>query len=425
MKIILYLAFMLFVASTAEAANHFIRDGGTASITGTGSCNSGGSGSWATANACDNLPATLVRGDTYYIADGSYGSRTFSTAVSGTTLITIKKATVASHGTETGWSDAYGDGQAIFTGWSFGSSTGYYLFDGQSAATTYGFWVDFAEGGQGVAFNSGGHHTTIQYTDISGYEGSDNHDYSAQTIPLYIASGSGNTDFLTISHNRLRGGDTLIQWEHGDDSTIEYNDFTDNLSVGSLHGNIVYFTGNAQRVTFRYNRAHNYNTEGFFVTGFGGQNIGDIYIYGNVFYDAIFTNFFSRGIELRQDYTYGAFYVYNNTCVNLSLVCITYAGDQTGGAVRNNLSVNAGGFSVSGTNSNNITGSTSLFVSVAADNYDLVQATAAGFSLASPFNQDPDGVTRGGDGTWDVGAYEYGSGGDTTPPAAPTGVTVN
>ena len=31
-----------------------------------------------------------------------------------------------------------------------------------------------------------------------------------------------------------------------------------------------------------------------------------------------------------------------------------------------------------------------------------------GVTLASPFNKDPDGQTRGADGKWDRGAYEFG-----------------
>jgi parallel beta-helix repeat protein len=42
-------------------------------------------------NAITQLPATLTRGYTYYIADGSYGSYTFDDAVSGTQVITLKK----------------------------------------------------------------------------------------------------------------------------------------------------------------------------------------------------------------------------------------------------------------------------------------------------------------------------------------------
>ena len=61
MKQLVCLLGLLLLPGLAEAADHYIRDGGTASTTGTGACNSGGSGNWNTANACDTLPATLVR----------------------------------------------------------------------------------------------------------------------------------------------------------------------------------------------------------------------------------------------------------------------------------------------------------------------------------------------------------------------------
>jgi hypothetical protein len=109
--------------------NHYILDGGTGDGT-----------AWN--NALDALPATLVRGDTYYIGDGTYASYTFDDAVSGANYIYIKKATIANHGTETGWNDSYGDGQASFTGrWYFTRS--YYDIDGQegSGYSGHGFYV--------------------------------------------------------------------------------------------------------------------------------------------------------------------------------------------------------------------------------------------------------------------------------------------
>src|SRR5262245_59157235 len=65
-------------------------------------------------NPFTSLPSSLTRGFTYFLADGSYPGYTFDDAASGTSVITLKKATVAEHGTNTGWSDAFGDGQAIF-----------------------------------------------------------------------------------------------------------------------------------------------------------------------------------------------------------------------------------------------------------------------------------------------------------------------
>ena len=78
-------------------------------------------------NALDDLPASLTRGDTYYIADGNYEGYLFdstSAPTDGTKIITIKKATVSEHGDETGWDNTYGDGQAVFQ-WSDAGSTNF------------------------------------------------------------------------------------------------------------------------------------------------------------------------------------------------------------------------------------------------------------------------------------------------------------
>ncbi|MGZ3805746.1 MAG: hypothetical protein ACXVB4_16130, partial [Pseudobdellovibrionaceae bacterium] len=112
--------FFIFITLQAEAVNHFVRQDATGSANGS---------DWT--NAYTSLPATLVRGDTYYIAAGNYSGRTFNTPTSGTTLITIKKAIEADHGTETGWQASYGTGQAAFTGMlEFTSS--YWVFDGMT-----------------------------------------------------------------------------------------------------------------------------------------------------------------------------------------------------------------------------------------------------------------------------------------------------
>ena len=99
-KLIIFICVLIF-SSTAFAANHYVLEGG-----------SGDGSAWN--NAFPTLPATLIRGDTYYIGDGNYVGYVFDDADSGTDVITIKKATAADHGTETGWNAAYGDGQALF-----------------------------------------------------------------------------------------------------------------------------------------------------------------------------------------------------------------------------------------------------------------------------------------------------------------------
>ena len=128
----LVVCFSGLVALPAQAANHYVRAGASGSANGA---------DWT--NAYTTLPSTLTRGDTYYVADGTYPGRTFNTATSGTSLITIKKATIADHGISTGWTDAYGDGQASFTS-QLVFTTGYWLVDGQvggGPATTKAGWT--------------------------------------------------------------------------------------------------------------------------------------------------------------------------------------------------------------------------------------------------------------------------------------------
>src|SRR5206468_2375103 len=121
----------------------------------------------------------------------SYGSHIFSTPVSGTSVITIKKATVADHGTNTGWNDAFASGQASFASSGCGSSgsfpgcvaweidTGFWVFDGVvgtgAGAASYGFKIPAASTSsssvQGIFFGCCGPKTvsnvTIQHVAVA------------------------------------------------------------------------------------------------------------------------------------------------------------------------------------------------------------------------------------------------------------------
>src|SRR3989344_9456483 len=105
-KIIIFIGIILailFLPKISLAANRYVRQGATGLPNGT---------DWT--NAYTSLPATLTRGDTYYIADGTYGGYTFDDPTSGSTIITIKKATISDHATDVRWDNTYGDRQAGF-----------------------------------------------------------------------------------------------------------------------------------------------------------------------------------------------------------------------------------------------------------------------------------------------------------------------
>src|SRR5581483_5070523 len=160
----------ILLSPQAFAANHFVRAGAT----GTGS-----GADWT--NACTGFTgscavASLVRGDTYYVATGTYSTSTFSTATSGTLVITIKGATVADHGTDTGWSSAFsvdhltdGGTQATFSGVPITFSTSHWVFDGNTSTTLwdqtcadYGF--AFSTNDSNVIFGTGVGSTFTDFT---------------------------------------------------------------------------------------------------------------------------------------------------------------------------------------------------------------------------------------------------------------------
>jgi hypothetical protein len=141
---------ILLACWPALAANRFVLASASGSANGT---------DWT--NAYTSLGSALsavVRGDTIYVGTGAYTCApcTFSKADSGTTLITVKGAIAADHGTDIGWSSAFGvdvtpatftttANNAFLQIWSFQSD--YWTIDSQvrsSLETGYGFVVNNA-----------------------------------------------------------------------------------------------------------------------------------------------------------------------------------------------------------------------------------------------------------------------------------------
>jgi hypothetical protein len=408
---------MSLMPISAKGADIYVRDGGS----GTGT-------SWS--DALDDLPAMtgIARGDTLYVADGTYGGHAFNKTASGTTIIAIKKATIADHGTSAGWSDAYGDGQATFTD-TISFTTSYWIFNGVSGAddgsvTAYGFVVDFDEGGTGMSVTGGASNVAISYVEGSGISSFGDYNYSATTVPLYLAVCSD----VVISHCYFHGGDSLVYMGDGNTSNgfdssgivMEYNWMQASRSSNpSFHSNLVFCTG-SQNGTFRYNFCYNYTDEGLFFTGWEGspQNWK---VYGNVFTSlggpSAPTN--PRGIEMRQDYNYTGILIYNNTFVSVGTGSFLNRASEngqssTGCAYVNNLAY-ASPLTIGDTTtvSNNTTDSTDRFVDREGMDF-RISSDLAGTSLDAEYNTDILGNTRGSDGTWDIGAYEYAGSQPTT-----------
>ena len=419
---------------TAQQSAFYVRAGATGAANGI---------DWN--NAYPTLPSTLARGATYYIADGNYNGYVFDDAVSGTQLITIKKATVADHGTATGWNDTFGDGQATWTGsWRF--LTNYWLVDGQvgggpsdweGITNPLGFRL------LGTCVNidhdnkvDSGDFVTIRHLEIDGQQtqvGSlcravnlrRNHNFTMQHSYIHnigedvfsIADGGDNflleyskTKLAPIDQSAASHGDLFeVQYGTMNNWTIRYNFFED--PVGSylfgahdtatingynIYGNIIYFrtrdqnTGNCQfghlSAGGTVNNLKVYNNT---ITGIFGASCFAFYSPWLGTSPEARNNIWHETVDSGYNFSFSSVSHSNNNLYNM----VTQAGET------------------------NLTGDP--FVSEISRDFRLTARTAAGISLPAPYNVDMFGNTRGADGTWDRGAIEY-SGVALVPPAQPT-----
>ncbi len=406
------------LSSSSFAAIHYVRSG------------AGGTGSgkdWT--NAYTKLPATLVRGDTYYVADGNYSSYNFDDGLSGTTYITVKKATAADHGTDTGWDNSYGDGTAHFGPLTF--TAGYVVFDGQKGtgkSSDYGFKVAYSGTANGIVLvrlkqyvsHVKIHHTEMQH---AGAYGDNWHDI------IHVKEG-GNSH-LHISHSYLHDVGRMVFWI-GDlsDSIFENLYIARNDSTSAEHAEGLGAKG-CDRIIFRNSVWEDIEGTGIMVLGW----CEDWEIYGNTFFH---TPGFSGAIGNGTIATWQEIYnknvkVHNNTFVGIkgTIAGLNFPGtSSTGNEAYNNLwhgcqRVGTAGFThdynyfsdnVWATSEpNGQYASGSPFVDVSRYDFRLQEATKAGKTLADMYGTDMTGNTRGGDGVWDRGAMEFGSTSITRP----------
>lgn len=447
-KRIFIFLFMLGLPALANAANHYVLSGAT----GNGSGND-----WT--NACTDFAgsctvSSLVRGDIYYVGKGTYAGRTLNTATSGTSLITIKGATVADHGTDTGWSNGSsvsttdGGGPAVWSG-MITITTSYWVFDGSVGPNFdtnpghYGFSFGttlsqaFTLGLTGTVSNNGPAVTTITLSHLYGKATSN--DVEKEFLEGAISGGAHSN--VTISHCLLDGWQGLFMTK-GQSGTaysnwiVEYNVLLNGFSSSANHGE--WINPNERPLSnaiIRYNIFRGYSgTAG--QTGTIVANNSDnngAMIYGNVFDSLLVGNGVITGTSSGN---LNNAVVYNNTFLNTTVAAdnpIGGSGQGSGNVAYNNLiynmsaSVGAGFahdynayFSTTNTPSeaHGQVASSNPFANLAAGTYLLASDTAPWTPLPSPYNIDPNGLTR----TSSRGGYQFGT---SNLPAPPTGLTVS
>lgn len=430
MKIFKIIA-LLLLTSPVFASTHYIRAGATG--TGTGA-------DWT--NACTAFTgsctvASMVRGDTWYVAGGSYAGPSFNKAVSGTTLITINTATVASHGTATGWSDSFVS-LVTFTG-GIDFTTGFWVLDGQTGggptAYTTGFGLSITQTAAVpvVEVDAGANNVTIRHASLFGTSNSSGGGSIAQdafaikgasnfTASFYYTNAIGRCPFFCGGTGNACPA--LI---------AEFGDIGTYVSTSAQHSEVMSTATMSGDIDFRYNLVTHIEGTGGIMWDNSGSHTAQLRVYGNTFYRAPSDSSWANTANgIIGGFTGGNgednfnMQIFNNNFVNVNgtIVFTNFILRFGGNVVENNMFYNTTAsidytdiathdynyYNASGTPPTETHGQSATgdpFVSDATLNFEPTVNTTAGLTLASPYTTDPAGVSRGVPAAWTRGGFQF------------------
>jgi hypothetical protein len=399
---------VLLLSVSAHAADKYVRKGASGSGT-----------SWSDAyGELNNVSWSGMGGSTLWIAAGSY--TTGLPAVS-TANVTIKRATVASHGTGTGWSDAYDNTVTVTpnSGTNFlviNTGATSLVLDG-AGYSPWKFRVAGVRGYNGMLRNEGADNVVIRGVEIDGM-------------------GESTPD---------GGPEDGLRWMGGKNAIIERNFIHDFRQVGGAHNDGIQGPS-CTNITFQYNTFKNNGMHIFLGDyAWGSQSCNGITIHHNIFYND--TNGGSYNCIVFKGTNSGGTYtnkIENNVFNLRGQGTVFYLADSpapgccnnvANGFFRNNIVYSSPVGNVSFyTHSNNLYYSSSgpsetggltsnpLFTDVANNNYSL-QSTSPARGTGIGLGYTIDIVGSAISAPFDMGPYEYGSAAATL--TAPTNLRAN
>jgi hypothetical protein len=422
---------LLAFSNSARSANWYVRPSSAGSNNGTDWNNA-----WDVASF-NSHQGSIVAGDTVWLAGGSYTSIGLVNSSSGTSAnrIYIKRVTAsdAAPVAAAGWSSSFDStvtfqvaatGEANQAQITIGGS--YVTFDGN---VTNGVKVimGMANGAAWNACKLTGNYDILKYVETQGRAAGLPAGATTRFLAMY---GRYNLSTCNWVHNVTQA----YTLNGSNDQTLDHDTVTDNgwhSDVSIAHDDVMEYTGSSNLV-IRYCRWEHWHAEGIMAWGGFGQ-AGKITMYGNVFKDT--------GVSVvwpsnNGQSSAGPLYFYNNTIIN-GYVCLDQSANcawAAGSQVRNNIywgtDVYGGPWNwpvsdrdyefgstanLAGNGAHSIANGSNPFVNFAGGDYHLAANIGAtyprnkGVALDTTYNADRDGNTRGADGTWDMGAYEYGS----------------
>jgi hypothetical protein len=321
------------------------------------------------------------------------------------------------------------------------------VLDGQTGGGAVNKWagnfgIKVTERGDSNAIikiaNSFANYVTLRHIDfvgkgsVSTAGGSASNDalaiYGASntTLSYYRMSGVGRCPFFINPKNAI--------FEHGWVQSY-YGSSAVHSEVASIWG----FSGAVGDTTFRYSLFTDIKSTGGIMWDNSSNTSAKLFVYGNVFYKPAGANW-DQANGVVGGWTGGGgeqfrnASVTNNAFINVDQESLSsFPNVYSGNTAYNNIFYNSDSpnfakfgshnynyfINAGGTHSeaNGTSGTTDPFVDYVNLDFRLKSATAAGMTLASPLNMDPMGKTRGSDGVFDRGAFEYGG---TTASPTPT-----
>ncbi|MGZ6398921.1 MAG: hypothetical protein ACXWRZ_14675, partial [Bdellovibrio sp.] len=239
---------------------------------------------------------------------------------------------------------------------------------------------------------------------------------------VYYNAGSANTIDNNFDYVYFEGGRAWIWFEAGGSSntTVDHcyfkNAGSDDPTLHSAGLIMADFTNFTVRYSVFENMMGGSNTT-YIEPQFSSSNID---VYGNIFKGTSASESTGQGIfAITSTDTCTNCHIYNNTIVGLHTFPGIWCGHHSGQTiyVDNNLwqanyasvSIVGDGGAICTVGPNNLLDGNVSFVNLTAGNFKLTTDTAPGTILQSPYNMDPQGINRGTNGTWDIGAFQFGS----------------
>jgi hypothetical protein len=316
----------------------------------------------------------------------------------------------------TGWISGY-DSLITQTNASiaFKGTANYITISGRTTASGGGYgWLIRRTGtsGNGIEFYNGANtnYIKIEYMELYGPGGSD---ATGDARGIDDTPGSSSSSYHTFSHLKIHDFESGMYVAFYDYHTAEYIDMYNIYGNPTMHPNL-YYVINSSNGIIRYSKFHDSSASGTGIAFSDGGVFNNWTIYGNLFYDMSTAS--GAAISIQESAANGL-KIYNNT-FNNNVLNFYLAGGGTcgvGSESKNNLINGSGGAVNCGTQSNNLAiSSPNSFENLAGKNYHIVSNIGAGYprnagtALGTSYNTDMDGTIRGGgDGSWDIGAYEY------------------